>query len=130
MSALSYDVNAEFFKKLEEAARCALVSGNYNRNSPINPATILLLLTELERTRISAKATALKGEYQQGYRDGWVDARLSPPADCKPVAWAIVRKGEHLVKVYSEPPKEVPANAQCRALYMHPQTSLSSSTAK
>ncbi|HEX4916584.1 MAG TPA: hypothetical protein VFV43_01670 [Limnobacter sp.] len=130
MSALSSEVNAEFFKKLEEAARSALVSGNYTRNSLINPATVLMLLTELERSRTSAKAAALEGEYQQGYRDGWVDARLSPPADCKPVAWAIVRKGEHLVKVYAEPPKDVPADAQCRALYMQPQTSLSSSSAK
>ncbi|HEX4878353.1 MAG TPA: hypothetical protein VFV39_00780 [Limnobacter sp.] len=130
MSHQAAHVNAEFYKKLEEAARDALVSGQYARNSLINPASVLMLLNALEHARSTAKATGLHGDYQQGYRDGWVDARLSPPADCKPVAWAVVQKGEQVAKVYGEPPKDVPADAQCRPLYMQPQTSLSSSSAK
>ncbi len=130
MNTIQTEVNAEFFRRLEEAARQTLISGNYEKNSLINPATVLMLLNELQRSRDAYVRSATEGEYPQGYRDGWIDARLSPPRDCKPVAWAIVQSGEHLVKVYSEPPRNVPTGAQCRPLYMQPQTSQSSTSAK
>ncbi len=127
MSLPSTELNQAFFDHLEERARAALVQGQYDRHDVINPATVLLLLGELQKARSSMKVMVAHGEYPQGYRDGWIDARLTPPADCKPVAWAVVNKGEKVVKVYSEPPSELSSNAQCRPLYLRPQTSLSSS---
>ncbi|HEY1057453.1 hypothetical protein NQT62_13860 [Limnobacter humi] len=121
------DIHDGFYESLEAQARDALITGDYARGSLINPATVLMLLAELRKSRSALKSVLGQGDYQQGYKDGWVDARLTPPADCKPVAWAIIQPGEKLVKVFSEPPQTLPANAQCRPLYVQAQTSLSSS---
>lgn len=127
MSLPSTEINQAFFDLLEEKARAALVQGQYDRHDVINPATVLMLLGELQKARSSMKLVVADGDYPQGYRDGWIDARLTPPVDCKPVAWAVVNKGEKVVKVYSAPPSELGSDAQCRPLYLRPQTSLSSS---
>ena len=120
-------VNDTFLQTLESKTREALVNQDYNAGSIVNPATVLLLISELQKARTSLAAVGQTGDYQQGYKDGWVDARLTPPQDCKPVAWAILVRGERVVKVYSEAPTEVGPGMECRPLYVQSQTSASTS---
>lgn len=120
-------INDAFLEQLESRTREALIAQEYHSGSIVNPATVLLLIAELQKTRSSLAAVGQAGGYQQGYKDGWVDARLTPPQDCKPVAWAVVVRGDRVVKVYSEAPEQVGPGMECRPLYIQPQISASTS---
>ncbi|MDX1668005.1 MAG: hypothetical protein R3194_01195 [Limnobacter sp.] len=111
-------MNQQFLSDIEARTRKALVEGRYQRDSIVNPATILMLLSQLQAARDANKVAIAEGEYHQGYRDGWADARMTPAPQEKAVAWAILVKGEGVVKVYSEPPTEIAPDAECRPLYI------------
>jgi hypothetical protein len=120
-------INEAFLSQLETRTRDALIAQEYNPGSIVNPATVLLLIAELQKTRSALAAVGREGDYQQGYKDGWIDARLTPPQDCKPVAWAVVVRGDRVVKVYSEAPEKVGPGMECRPLFIQPQISASTS---
>lgn len=120
--AISITTSDDFLDNIEAKATKALENGSQYEDTVINPATVLLLLAELRKTRDLAKLNLEDDNlYQMGYKDGWADAKWSATEKDTPVAWAILVKGEKMVKIYSQPPKTLEPGMHCRPLYLKPQ---------
>ncbi|MDX1668006.1 MAG: hypothetical protein R3194_01200 [Limnobacter sp.] len=115
---MSKEVSNDALAEIESRARQELINGEYNKASVMNPATILMLLGQLQSARDLNRLTLVKGDYHQGYLDGWADKKATPDYNETPVGWALVSPESSIAKVFAKPPAEVPAGMQCRPLYM------------